>query len=410
MEPEAAPRLLNCPHGDCGATFTRPWRLTEHRAAHTGEVRGAAAACTHGRAAAVLKHAACSQKPNRCAVSGCERSFARRSRLRRHALEHEGLKRFRCAHLNCPQAFFSAARLRRHVAFAHGNKDEYFKCDQPNCSASFRKRRLLKLHLRDHNVTNSFKCTKDGCSATFDTHVARKAHEKKHEGAFTCQLCKVVFEKINALRRHKRRHISIKPVLACPKEECHAYFSTTFNLQHHIRHVHLGLLKYHCAFPSCPQMFAMRESMQRHLLHHDPNAVTLKKRRPSKKTWQQRLNRDKRPLVEEDLRRLFTLRMRISRRAKVEADLSGLFSERKIRHYVNPEVNLQDLFGMRRPRGPETTEHLVVVVVVVVGGGSETVEWSPEMVQAFKGAKATFANVCLYTGAPITYSLHSSYI
>lgn len=54
--------------------------------------------------------------------------------------------------------------------------------------------------------------------------------------------------------------------------------------------------------------------------------------------------------MEEDLRRLFALRFRISRRAKVEADLTGLFNERKIPHYVDPEVNLRNLFGLRRPR------------------------------------------------------------
>lgn len=56
------------------------------------------------------------------------------------------------------------------------------------------------------------------------------------------------------------------------------------------------------------------------------------------------------PLVEEDLRRLFALRMRVSRRAKVETNLSGLFNERKIPHYVDPEVNLRNLFGIKRPR------------------------------------------------------------
>ncbi len=39
--------------------------------------------------------------------------------------------------------------------------------------------------------------------------------------------------------------------------------------------------------------------------------------------------------------------MKISPRAKLEADLTGLFNERKIPHYVDPEVNLRDLFSIR---------------------------------------------------------------
>lgn len=57
--------------------------------------------------------------------------------------------------------------------------------------------------------------------------------------------------------------------------------------------------------------------------------------------------------MEENLGRLFALRMRISRRAKVETNLSGLFSERKIPHYVDPEVNLRNLFGIKPPRALE---------------------------------------------------------
>lgn len=75
---------------------------------------------------------------------------------------------------------------------------------------------------------------------------------------FTCQVCKKEFKKVDSLRRHKRMHASHKPVLVCPRDDCQAYFSTTFNLQHHIRKVHLDLLKYRCSFPDCTRMFAMR--------------------------------------------------------------------------------------------------------------------------------------------------------
>lgn len=81
-----------------------------------------------------------------------------------------------------------------------------------------------------------------------------------YAATFTCQVCKKVFKKMDLLRRHKRIHASQKPVLVCPREDCQAYFSTTFNLQHHIRKVHLNLLKYKCPFPDCPRMFAMRVS------------------------------------------------------------------------------------------------------------------------------------------------------
>ncbi|XP_061568585.1 P43 5S RNA-binding protein-like [Cololabis saira] len=316
-----------------------------------------------------------------CPVAGCARGFKKKPHLRRHMLQHGGVK-IQCASENCPKAFFDARRLKRHAHFAHGESD-YFKCNQPECSLTFKKRRLYKMHLKEHNVPVEFKCSQAGCTATFDSHIARKAHVKKHAGyrcpkadcqvlehswgklvkhmgthpvIRTCSVCKKTFQKVGALRRHKRVHASHKPVLACPREDCPAYFSTTFNLQHHIRKVHLELLKYKCSFPDCPRMFAMRESMTRHLLRHDPSAAVLKKRPRSKKSWQKRLNGQQFPFVEENLNRLFSQRMRISRRTKVETNLSGLFNERKIPHYVDPEVNLRGLFGIKRPyplEGPE---------------------------------------------------------
>ncbi|KAM9780376.1 P43 5S RNA-binding protein-like [Neosynchiropus ocellatus] len=331
----------------CGASFSRAWKLKEHEAAHAG------------------------QSPVPCPVSGCGRRFTRSSHLRRHALQHTGGKRFRCQTAGCAAAFSNAGRLKRHVGMTHRDKTKYFKCPQPKCSLTFKKRRLLKLHQQDHGVTPKFKCTKDGCHSVFASHVARRAHEKKHAGyrchvadcsfvehswsklhrhvaqhtvPYVCKTCKKEFKKESALRRHRRAHASHKPVLVCPREGCQAYFSTTFNLQHHIRKVHLELLKYRCSFPDCPREFAMRESVTRHLLHHDPSSGPLKKRMRSKKAWHKRLDGHQLPLVEGNLHRLFALRMRISRRAKVETSLSGLFNERKIPHYVDPEVDLRLLF------------------------------------------------------------------
>ncbi|XP_073350988.1 P43 5S RNA-binding protein-like [Pagrus major] len=352
-------QLFNCAQANCGATFTRQWRLKEHETVHTGA------------------------RPCQCTIAGCERRFTRKSHLSRHMLQHRGVKLFRCKFASCTQSFFNAGKLKRHVRYSHGDKHKYFKCSQPNCALTFKKRRVYKLHLQEHQMSAKFKCSKDGCAATLDSHIARKAHEKKHAGyrcphancqvheytwgklqkhmakhpaVFTCQVCKKAFSKLDALRRHRRIHSSHKPVLVCPREDCQAYFSTTFNLQHHIRKVHLELFKYRCSFPDCPRMFAMRESLTRHLLRHDTSATSLKKRQRPKKSWQKRLDGHHLPFVEEDLRRLFTLRMRISRRAKVETNLSGLFNERKIPHYVDPEVNLRNLFGIKKPRPLEEPE------------------------------------------------------
>ncbi|KAJ8344757.1 hypothetical protein SKAU_G00289500 [Synaphobranchus kaupii] len=363
---DAIPRLqlFNCVHAECGARFTREWRLKEHETIHTGA------------------------RPLQCPQPDCGRRFSRRSHLSRHNLSHTGAKQFRCSQADCSSSFFNVDKLKRHVLYAHGDKDTYFKCRFPECHLMFRKRSMYKMHLKEHGISPNFRCQKEGCGALFDTSVARRAHERTHAGyscpltgcqvlehtwgrmckhaqthpvTYTCKQCQVSYGRREALRRHRRSHALQKPVLLCPRQGCQTYFSTIFNLQHHIRKVHLQLLKYRCSYPACTRAFAMRESLNSHMVHHDPHGASLKQpqqpqqHQRSSKKWQKRLKGCQyRPLVEEDLRRLFALRLRFPRRTKVEADLSGLFNERKIPRPVSPEVNLQQLFSLKPPgnQGP----------------------------------------------------------
>ncbi|XP_049601142.1 P43 5S RNA-binding protein-like isoform X2 [Syngnathus scovelli] len=339
---------FKCLHEACGVTFSKQSRLRQHEASHT----------------------------EACTVSGCNGRFSRKSHLSRHLNQHDGVRQFKCELDTCNKSFFQADHLKRHMCYTHGDKEKYFKCPQAGCSLTFKKRFRFKVHLQEHGLTAKFKCSKTECGALFDSRMARNAHEKKHAGyrcpdvnckvvtttwsmlqkhmvkhpsTCICQVCKKEFKQTNSLRRHKRVHATHKPVLVCPRDNCNAFFTTTFNLQHHIRKVHLKLLKYKCSFPDCPRTFAMRESMIRHLHRHDPGVAIPKNRDRPRKWWQKRVDGHRLPLMEDNLNRLFALRMRISRRAKVEVNLAGLFNERKIPHYVDPEVNLRDLFSIKRP-------------------------------------------------------------
>ncbi|XP_030077795.1 P43 5S RNA-binding protein [Microcaecilia unicolor] len=348
-----------CTLGGCRASFSRAWKLQEHLWAHAG------------------------QKPLTCDQEGCSGCFSHRSHLRRHKLQHSGEKPHRCSLASCEAAFVTRVHLERHVRHSHG-ESEPLKCDAPGCDQAFQKKAALKNHLMEHGRAVLFQCQEPGCEQKFDSKRSYKAHGRKHKGyvcpvseckvssgtwsehvkhlqthpvQVQCTRCEKTFQNRSSLCRHKRTHAKQKVALLCPWDGCEICYSTVFSLQHHIRKDHLHLLTHPCYFPGCTKAFAMRESLMRHLVVHDPDKKKLKLRQQLSMRWQKRLRGGRGPeaLVEQNLTRLFAQKLLFRTKPRVESDLSGLFNERKLRPYVELEVNLQSLFDLPVSRRSEKT-------------------------------------------------------
>ncbi|CAI9571425.1 unnamed protein product [Staurois parvus] len=145
----------------------------------------------------------------------------------------------------------------------------------------------------------------------------------------------------------KRPMWTKKITLACPREDCKKTFTTVFNLTHHVRKDHLCLQPYHCYHADCNKTFAMRESLLRHLVAHDPNKEKMKLKsniKPSKKRLRGAVCQL--PVVEQDLSRLFNQKLCFRSKTLLESNLSILFNERLLRDPVEPEFNLSNLFQL----------------------------------------------------------------
>uniref|UniRef100_A0A673N7P8 P43 5S RNA-binding protein-like n=1 Tax=Sinocyclocheilus rhinocerous TaxID=307959 RepID=A0A673N7P8_9TELE len=174
-----------------------------------------------------------------------------------------------------------------------------------------------------------FNCAYTDCGATFVRQWRLLEHETVHTGACEEPKCAKTFRKRRALKLHLATHGTSS--FRCLKSGCGMRFESHVARKAHDRR--------HSGEDSSVTTFLLNPSMIVYLKTHP--------HKRSSKSWQKRLEgRNRRPLV-EDLRSLFSLRMKISPRAKLEADLTGLFNERKIPHHVDPEVNLRDLFSIR---------------------------------------------------------------
>ncbi|CAL8351515.1 unnamed protein product [Boreogadus saida] len=283
-------RRYICSYPDCDASYNKQWKLDAHLCKHTGI------------------------KPFACEQSGCGKAFPSPYHLTRHQLTHSGTKPFPCTADGCTDTFTTNTNMLRHFQRQHSTDQKKYGCDVAGCGLVFKKNKQRNLHMcEQHTLLPPYQCSFEGCRMRFPCPSKQRRHEKVHNGypcreeacvftgktwtellkhrreahqrVYPCDQCDKVFRKSWMLHQHQAVHADMRVVLKCPRAGCQRSFTTEFNLMSHIKSFHEELRPFACTHEGCGKTFAMKGSLTRHSVAHDPERrkiPKIRKPRPSR--------------------------------------------------------------------------------------------------------------------------------
>ncbi|KAL8477663.1 hypothetical protein ACS0TY_029819 [Phlomoides rotata] len=235
---------------ECGASFQKPAHLKQHMQSHAIE------------------------RPFICSVDDCQSSYRRKDHLNRHMLQHKG-KLFECPVEGCKNTFAFQGNMTRHVKEFHDESAaadvvEHPKehvCSQHGCGKAFRYPSQLHKHEESHVKLDSVEafCAEPGCMKYFTNEQCLKEHIRSCHQYIICDKCGKKQLKKNIMR-HTRMHEAglSSERIKCNIKGCSLTFSTTSNLNQHIKSVHLEIKPFVCSIAGCHKSFTFKHVRDNH--------------------------------------------------------------------------------------------------------------------------------------------------
>ncbi|XP_069680911.1 zinc finger protein 135-like [Periplaneta americana] len=210
----------------CSLEFNYYCKMMTHRRTHTGE------------------HFKCEL---------CCKSYQQRSKFTKHLRSHIRGKPFVCN--VCCKAFPHSGALVTHQRIHTGEKP--FTCEL--CSKSFAQMGALVSHKRRHTGEKPFEC--DICGKRFTANRSLHDHRHVHTGErpFKCKVCNKEYSHRNSFKYHKRTHNKLFKCKIC----CQT-LPTTRATSHLLKHAREGAFK--CDL--CKMVFTDAESFTDHISGH----------------------------------------------------------------------------------------------------------------------------------------------
>jgi hypothetical protein len=231
-----------------------------------------------------------------CPHPNCGKSYSQRGHLTVHQRSaHQG-QRYECPHANCGKRYTQPGHLALHERSAH--QGEWCKCPHPGCAKAYTQRSHLALHERTTHQGERHECSYPNCSKTYTNRSNLATHERTahqlpeqhsgHEreetyfcyeegaaGAFCGEGAPLGFGYAppaafgelcveSAVPAQPERSALPGERFGCPHLGCTKSYTNRGNLATHERSAHQGE-RYECPHEGCGKSYTRRGHLAKHL-------------------------------------------------------------------------------------------------------------------------------------------------
>ena len=144
----------------------------------------------------------------------------------------------KCEYDGCEQYYKDRPTMKKHYRNVHLNERQ-FKCDWPQCEASFSVKTNYEDHKRSHFGIEQFICPFEGCGKGFVRMKSFSVHKQSHLKKYMCSWpeCQKRFSLKVLLTAHINRHQNIRPFV-CVEDGCGKAFFVKQGLERHLKTFH----------------------------------------------------------------------------------------------------------------------------------------------------------------------------
>ncbi|TNN17054.1 Zinc finger protein [Schistosoma japonicum] len=181
------------------------------------------------------------------------------------------VKRFKCPVYNCQMSFYSRFNQMEHIRTHTGERP--FTCPEPQCTATFKRRR----DLRDHWSMHLLDCPPSATLTEEEFNKALKEADEKYNAmynfeAFDVNGCDKSYARRHRLNQHISTHTGTGPI-PCDAPNCNArYFSEDDLRRHKLSHLYASdkdsRRRHACTYPGCGKAYSKLNKLKEHLRSH----------------------------------------------------------------------------------------------------------------------------------------------